>query len=155
MSRRDQIRMTTEEVEAFLDAARTIILCSNEPAGAPHPMPMWFVIDDDGAVCMTTYRKSHKVANLRTDPNINLLVEDGEEYQELRGVVLYGTAQLSEDDDVVLDTLTAVGARYTGADPTDEALAQGLRPQAAKRLRIRVVPERVVSWDHRKLGGVY
>lgn len=156
MSRREQIRMTPEEVRDFLDVSRTIILCSNDPDGAPHPMPMWFAVDDEGAVCMTTFAKSHKVANLRQDPAISLLAEDGEQYQELRGVVLYGDADIDEDPEVVLDTLAAVTARYAGMDtPMDDTMREGLRATAAKRVRLRVAPQRVVSWDHRKLGGVY
>ncbi len=157
MSRRDQIRMSDEEVAAFLDASRTIILCSNDADDdAPHPMPMWFVVDDDGAICMTTFAKSHKVTNLRTDPAVSLLVEDGEQYQELRGVVIYGEAAITTDTDVVLDTLAAVTARYAGMDtPMDDTMKEGLRATAAKRVQLRVAPDRVVSWDHRKLGGVY
>ena len=154
MSRREQIRMSPEEVQAFLDGSRTIILCSND--GPPHPMPMWFTTDDDGAILMTTFAKSHKVVNLRQDPRVSLLVEDGEQYQELRGVVLHGDADINEDPEVVLDTLAAVTARYAGMDtPMDDTMKEGLRATAAKRVRLRVTPERVVSWDHRKLGGVY
>ena len=148
--------MSAEEVDAVLDDARTIILCSNDPDGPPHPMPMWFVRDDDGAILMTTFGKSHKVANLAEDARVSLLVEDGEEYSELRGVVLHGTAEVVEDDDVVLDTMLAVAAKQGGTDRESvQALAEGIRPQAAKRVRLRVVPERVISWDHRKLDGVY
>jgi hypothetical protein len=38
--------------------------------------------------------------------------------------------------------------------PTPEALA-GVRKQAVKRVGLRFTPTRVVSWDHRKLGGAY
>jgi hypothetical protein len=30
-----------------------------------------------------------------------------------------------------------------------------VRAQAAKRVALEFVPERVASWDHRKLQGVY
>ena len=30
-----------------------------------------------------------------------------------------------------------------------------VRAQAAKRVAMQFVPERVASWDHRKLGGLY
>ena len=153
-SRRDRIQMTGEERRAFLDAARTIVLCSVGRDGVPHPMPMWFALDDDGAVLMTTFAKSQKVRNLEREPRVSLLVEDGESYGELRGVVLYGKAELDPDTERVLDVLARVSARSTGAEIGAQA-REGLRPTAAKRVAVRVAPDRVVSWDHRKLGGRY
>jgi PPOX class probable F420-dependent enzyme len=119
-------------------------------------MPMWYAVDGDGCVVMTTFAKSQKVRNLERDPRVALLVEDGESYGELRGVVLYGRAELVRETERVLDTLARVSRRYgpgAGADPA--ALRAALRRQAAKRVALRIRPERVVSWDHRKLGGAY
>lgn len=156
MSRRDQIRMTEDELRAFMKDARTIILCSHGPQGFPHPMPMWFVVDDDGAVRMTTFAKSQKVQNLRRDPRVSLLVEAGERYEELRGVVFYGRAEVTEETDRVLETLMAVTALHQPPELMKaEAMREAMRKQAAKRVEIRVKPDRIVSWDHRKLGGVY
>jgi nitroimidazol reductase NimA-like FMN-containing flavoprotein (pyridoxamine 5'-phosphate oxidase superfamily) len=70
--------MTEAEVRRFLDGARTIILNSIGLDGVPHPMPMWFAVEDDGAVVMTTFAKSQKVKNLERDPRVSLLAEDGE-----------------------------------------------------------------------------
>ena len=57
-------------------------------------MPMWFGIEPDGAIVMTTFTKSQKIRNLERDPRVSLLVEAGEEYAELQGVVIYGEAEL-------------------------------------------------------------
>ena len=86
----------------------------------------------------------------------NALAEVGSEHAELRGVVIYGVARIDPDTECVLDALQQVAKRNTSAgdaDPT--AVREGLRPMARKRVAIRVEPEKVVSWDHRKLGGVY
>jgi PPOX class probable F420-dependent enzyme len=158
MSRRAQIQMTPAEARSFLERSKTAILCSVGPDGAPHPMPMWYALDDAGAVLMTTFAKSQKVVNLRRDPRVSILVEDGESYQELRGVVIYGKAEIEPETERVLDVLTKVSSRYTGgggSGPPAEALRQGLLATARKRVALRVAPERVVSWDHGKLGGVY
>ena len=148
MSRRTQIRLTEDEVRGFLEAAHTIMLVSNGVGGFPHPMPMWFALDEEGAIRMTTYRASQKVKNLRRDPRVSLLVESGTAYNALKGAVLYGHAEVVDDVDSVVDTLVRVGGQGAGA-------SEGMRRQAAKRVMIRVKPERVVSWDHGKLGGVY
>ena len=63
-----------------------MILCSIGATGVPHPMPMWFGIEPDGAIVMTTFTKSQKIRNLERDPRVSLLVEAGEEYAELQGV---------------------------------------------------------------------
>ena len=159
MSRRDQIRMTEDEMVAFIEEQKTITLVSNGAGGFPHPMPMWFTRDSDGAIRMATYRTSQKILNLKRDPKVSLLAEVGTEYAELRGVVLYGKAELIDDFDLVVDTLMRAGGGSKEGLPSDEAKAQPLRDAmrktAEKRFVIRVQPDSVVTWDHRKLGGQY
>jgi len=156
MSRRDQIQMTEAERRDFVRAARTVILCSIAKDGSPHPMPMWFGVEDDGTIAMTTFAKSQKVRNLERDPRVSLLIEDGEDYAKLRGVVFYGKAQLSQDTKAVLDVLERVATRSGAAPAADpKALRAALEKTAAKRVAIRVRPDRIVTWDHAKLGGVY
>ena len=46
MSRRDAIRMTPEEVAAFLDEQRTLTCATNGRDGWPHLMPLWYVVRD-------------------------------------------------------------------------------------------------------------
>lgn len=156
MSRRAQIRMSDDEVRKFLQETKTIILCSIGKDGFPHPMPMWFGLEDDGSIVMTTFAKSQKVQNLKRDPRVTLLAEAGEVYAELRGVMLRGKAEIVSDVERVLDVLEKVSAR-SGAAPQagSEALRAGLLATARKRCLIRVKPDTVVSFDHRKLGGVY
>ncbi len=156
MSRRGQIRMTDAEARSFVASARTVILCSIGQGGIPHPMPMWFGLEDDGALIMTTFARSQKVRNLERDPRVSLLIEDGEEYAKLRGMVLYGTAEIVREPEAVLGCLERITARNAGAPgASSEAMRATLRRTAAKRVAIRVRPERIVSWDHAKLGGVY
>jgi len=157
MSRRDQIRMTEGELRDFVASAQTIVINSIGPDGVPHPMPMWFGVEDDGAIVMTTFRKSQKVRNLERDPRVSLLVEEGAVYSELRGAVLYGKAELIDDADRVLDILSTVAmANQPEVDEESmKAVRKGLLATAKKRVGIRIRPERIVSWDHRKLGGVY
>jgi len=155
-SRRDLIRMSDDELRSFLRSSKTIIINSNGPGGYPHPMPMWFAVDDDGSVRMTTFRKSQKVLNLERDPKVSLLVEAGEEYSQLRGVVLYGRARVVDDLAVVTQTLLAIGGAGNLTDPAARKGAEAaVAKTAAKRVAILIRPERIVSWDHAKLGGTY
>jgi PPOX class probable F420-dependent enzyme len=153
-NRRDQITMTPDEVAAFLDQEKTLVVASQGPSGFPHVVPMWFVVRD-GKLVFWTYRGSQKVLNLRRDPRVSCLVEAGETYPELRGVSIEGTVELVEDPEAVLDIGVSVSERYAGTR-LDDAGREGLRPVGAKRVGVLVTPERTVSWDHRKLpAGVY
>ena len=148
--------MTPAEIEGFLAGAKTMILCSIGRDGVPHPMPMWFVQGDDGVVRMTTFRKSQKVRNLRRDPRVALLVEDGVEYAQLRGAVLYGRCEVIDDLDAVTATLIDITGGAAANDPAArEGMAKVVQGTAAKRVLLRTRPDRIVSWDHRKLGGTY
>ncbi len=157
MSRRDLIRMSDDEIRAFLGAQKTITICSNGPGGFPHPMPMWFALEDDFTVRMTTFRKSQKVLNVRRDPRVSLMAESGLEYSELKGVVIYGEAEIVEDLDTIVDTLQrAAGGEAPPDDPkAREAMTNVMRKTAEKRVCLRIKPQRIVSWDHAKLGGTY
>lgn len=153
MSRRDQIRMTPEEIAAFLDEVRTLQVASINADGTPHLVAMWFARHGDD-LAFWTYGKSQKVVNLRRDPRLTVMAERGEKYEELQGVSITGTARLIDDLDEVLRFGEAVYERYWGPI-TDDAVREGVRMMGAKRVLVVVQPEKVVSWDHAKLGGGY
>ncbi len=157
MSRREQIVMTEDEIAAYLRDKQTIVITSIGRDGVPHPVPMWFAVEADGAIVMSTFTKSQKIQNLKRDPRVALLAEDGELYAELRGVLFTGEAELVPDTDDVIAILNAIsqGGGEASATALTEAEQAGLRAQAAKRTGIRVRPQKAVSWNHRKLGGVY
>jgi PPOX class probable F420-dependent enzyme len=150
MARREQIQLSEEEVRSFVGSKKTIILTTNGPRGFPHTMPMWFVQEDDGTIRITTYRASQKVKNIQRDPRVSLLVESGLDYAELKGVLMYGHAELIDDPEVVIETF------ITGSGQRDsEEVRASMKKTATKRVVIRVKPERIVTWDHAKLGGAY
>ena len=152
-SRRELIRMTDEEVDAFLHERQTMNIATFNHDGSIHLVAMWYGFLD-GAPAFETFAKSQKVQNLRRDPRITGLVEDGDQYDQLRGVELVGTAEVIDDPAPLMVVARNVVERYYGV--TDEAqVAEVAQMLARKRSCIRVNVERVVSWDHRKLGGTY
>jgi PPOX class probable F420-dependent enzyme len=153
MSRRDQIKMTPPEVEAFLEAGRDLQVASINADGTPHLVTMWYVMHD-GELAFWTYGKSQKIVNLRRDPRLSVLVATGERYEALKGVSITGRAELVEDPAEVLSWGERVYERYWG--PLDNDLVrEGVKAQAAKRVVVVVKPDRVATWDHSKLGGGY
>ncbi len=149
VNQRALISMTTDEVAAFLGERRVATMCSHNPDGSIHAVAMWYGFLD-GAIAFETKLKSQKVQNLRRNPNLTVALEDGTEYNELRGVTLTGTASFVEGFDAMFPLGISVFERYQGAY-TDE-----MKPFVEVMLRKRVVVKldvaRTVSWDHRKLA---
>lgn len=154
--KRQLIRLTPEERADFLARGQTIYLASNGADGYPHLIAMWYAIEPDGSIVMTTFRKSQKVANLERDPRCTLLLEEGKTYDKLKGVFLRGRCEIVQDEETTLATLGKVGARAAGSsNPLPASALEAMRPQARKRVTLVFRTEKVRSWDHSKLGGAY
>jgi PPOX class probable F420-dependent enzyme len=151
-SRRDAIKMSDAEIKAFLEAGRDLQVASINADGTPHLVTMWYGMLD-GEVAFWTYAKSQKVLNLQRDPRLSVLVATGEVYEQLKGVSIVGRGQIVDDPDEVLRYGEVVYERYWG--PLDDTVREGVRAMGSKRVVIRVKPEKVLSWDHSKLGGAY
>ncbi len=155
-SRREQIQLTPQEIADYLVAQKTIVIVSNGKDGYPHPMPMWFYADAAGAVYCTTFRKSQKVRNFQRDPRASLLVESGEQYAELKSVLIYARAEIIDHTETVVDTLVKINTKgLTVSEEDVQKLTAAVLGTAEKRVVLKFTPERYVSWDHAKLGGRY
>ena len=151
-SGRGSVRMDEAEVEQFLADNLKVQVATIGPDGSPHLTTLFYVVED-GALAFWTYGASQKVVNLRRDPRISCLVEDGDDYFELRGVSITGTARLVEDYEDIRELGSKVARRMAGdvdlGDFGDEIVQQ----QARKRVGIVVEADKVASWDHRKMAG--
>ena len=157
MSRRDQIRMTEDEVRAYLDEQKVINVASIGPNGRPHLAPLWYFPHEDG-VATWTYGTAQKAKNFLRLPEATVLIEDGDSYEKLRGVSLEADVQIVEDTAEVTRMGITLMQRYAGAKPGDPASAElsaFIAGQAPKRIGLIFHPTKVVSWDHTKLGGTY
>jgi PPOX class probable F420-dependent enzyme len=155
MSRRDQIKMSDDDVRELLDQERIAVVSSLGPRGWPHSMPMWFVVRE-GDLWVWTYAKSQKVRNLERDPRASVLVETGREYGELRGAMIEAEAEIHGDIATVFPLAEQLTLRYAdGMSSLEGAARDALKQQAAKRVAIRFDAKRTATWDHRKLGGGY
>ncbi|MCP2336751.1 pyridoxamine 5'-phosphate oxidase family protein [Actinomadura rupiterrae] len=154
-SKREKIRMSDEEVAAFLGGSYKVQVATVGKDGEPHLVTMFYALLD-GRIAFTTYHSSQKVLNLRRNPVMTCLVEDGVQYGELRGVALYGRGLVIEDREPLLKVGAVVGSRMAGlpvpeiGEPVDPEFAAGLEQALAKRVLIVMEPDRVVSWDHSK-----
>ncbi len=158
MARKDT-SMTPEEVREFL-AANTVLQVATQGAdGWPHLAPMWYVIEDD-MVVFRSFTKSQKIVNLTRNPNLTVLVETGDEYSQLKGVMIKGRGRLVADLDYVVSIYGALAAKYPMINDTPmtldrEAMQSAFGRFAAKNTAVVVEPVKVITWDHTKLGGGY
>jgi len=148
-NQRSQITMTDDEVEAFIEEQRSATMATVGPTGVPHLVAMWYGVVD-GQIWFETKGRSQKAVNLRRDPRITVLLEDGLTYDTLRGVSIEGTAVISEDPDDLWKVGVSVWERYTG--PYTEEAKPLVEFMLQKRIAVRVDVDRIRTWDHRKLG---
>ena len=149
MSRRAEIRMSEEELDAFLAKERTVVCATLGADGWPHVMPLWYVIRER-ALWVWTYAASQKVRNLERDPRATLQIEAGERYDELRGVMFKTEAVIERDPSFVAALGLAIYERYLEVVPDD--VRESVTRQAPKRVAIHFVERARASWDHRKLA---
>ena len=155
---RDRVQMTPDEVTQTLASSRKVQLATISPDGYPHLVTMYYALRD-GQIAFWTYRTSQKALNLSRDPRISCLVETGEAYFDLRGVLIQGVVQTITDPGEVYQIGLAIGAVVGGGPAgavspvSDDAINEYVANAARKRYAYLVEPRRVISWDHTKLGA--
>ena len=105
--------LSDSEVTAFLlEGTRTAKLSVVRKDGSPFVTPVWFLLDDDGAVVFETERRSVKGRAIARDPRVSLCVED--DRPPFGFVRLDGVAEISEGNPELLGWTTRIAARYMG-----------------------------------------
>lgn len=149
---RAAIRMTDDEVESFLLGGRRVHVATLDAGGLIDAVPMSYLFWS-GRLALWTDPASQKVRNLRRNPHVACLVEAGDRFEDFRAVQLRGRAELIDDLESSRQAGELLFDRYSPVPLTDEARST-VAALAPERVVVVVHPERVVSWDHRKLGGI-
>ena len=152
-SRRDQIRMSEDELHAFLGEQMVMQCATVSPSGRPHLVPLWYV-GDGTELRGWTYAKSQKAKNLERDGRATIGIEDGVQYHELRGAMLECDVKLERETGRVTEFGLELFTRYVGGELPPET-RESVEQQAPKRVGLTFTPTKIVSWDHTKLGGTY
>ncbi len=150
MNKRPSIQLTPDEQRRFLSESRRCALATLDQGGYPHVVAMNYFAKD-GAIWMTSYGKAQKVLNIRRNPKVCVMIEAGQQYSELRGLMLRGRCEIIEDPEIIEQTMRGMIRDQTAS----AAAPSGAARSAPKRVVLKVVPEKVASWDHSKLGGRY
>lgn len=151
--------MTQEELQQFLEANTVLQVATQGADGWPHVAPMWYVMEGERVV-FRSFTKSQKIVNLTRNPNLTVLVETGDEYSQLRGVMIKGIARLIADPEYVISIYGALAAKYPMINDTPmemdrAAMEAAFGRFAPKNTAVVVEPAKVITWDHTKLGGAY
>jgi PPOX class probable F420-dependent enzyme len=148
-SERDLLRMSADQVAAFIDGGRRAYLTTNGDDGWPHVVPMSYFVDH-GDLLFWTDPGSRKVRNLRSDDRVTCLIESGQRFEEFRAVQIYGRVEIIEDYEKSVEAGKRLFSRYAGV-PLDADQEEFTALLAHQRVILRLRAERIVSWDHAKL----
>ncbi len=150
----DALRLTPEEVNTLMTGESRLRIATIGPGSDINLTPMTFGWAD-GRVYI--FGRGQKVANLRRNPTATVLVDVGDAWRELKGVMLRGQARVLEDQAAELADPGLAAARLNLGEKHGLRDASG-RPigyeaTAAGRSRRWIVftPEKFVSWDNARL----
>ncbi|MBW2383156.1 MAG: pyridoxamine 5'-phosphate oxidase family protein [Deltaproteobacteria bacterium] len=144
--------MTPEEVREFLKSQRTLILSTVKKDGAPVAHALWFTYLDN-AVYFDTQPASFKARNVQRDNRVCCLVEAGEKYFDLRGVMIQGRCVPVEDEAEVARVAAAKEEKNaligSGLEEMPEWFAgnRESRRQRGARMLFKVPLEKVTAWN--------
>ncbi len=141
--------MTTEERDDFLRSQRTCRVATVRSDGAPHVTPLWFAWDGT-SLWLTSIVKSQRWVDLQSDPRISVIVDTGDDYMELRGVELRGSA-------TPVGEVPRTGEPMADLEVPERLFADkyggGRIHHDGRHAWLRINIEKMTSWDFRKLPG--
>lgn len=152
MNLRDQIRMSKEEISAFLNDQLSIQVGTVNKDGTPHLTTLWYTTDSD-SIIFHTYTKSQKILNLTRDNRATILTESGDNYSNLKGIMIYSRANMihgTSNQKKVLEIIEKVSAKYNDGSVSKDYL-ETMENQAKKRSAVILNPIEYISWNHSKL----
>lgn len=152
-SRRDLIRMSDEEAIAFLRAECKAVLGTIGKDGMPHMVTLYYGVDPQGRIVVTSFAKAQKVMNVERDPRATISVESGESYHEIKSVMAQCSAEIVRDYDEVREAMQYI--RSSNPRPHTPEAKEQITASYSKRVVLRLTPKRLISWDHSKLGSKY
>ncbi len=144
-----RIAMTDDERDAFLTEERTCRVATVGGDGAPHVTPLWFAWDG-AALWLTSIVRSQRWTDLQNDRRISIVVDAGSDFMELRGVEIRGVAE-------PVGEVPRTGEPVPELDRPEQLFADkyagGTVFHDGRHAWLRVVPDKIVSWDFRKIGA--
>jgi nitroimidazol reductase NimA-like FMN-containing flavoprotein (pyridoxamine 5'-phosphate oxidase superfamily) len=148
---RQYVAMSRKEVWQFLGSQRRVYLGFTLENGYPHVTPIWFVIMGE-KIYMRAQDYKVKVA-LAAKGKACVVIDDGDKYRELRGAVMWGESRLISERGLIARITARFEAKYSERQWKADEMPQEWVTERNKEKRafIEFVPEKVDSWDNRKV----
>lgn len=145
------VAMSEEEIWKFLGSQGKIYVAFTMPDGYPHASPIWFCIENK-RIYMRTHDYKVKTA-LAKSGKACCVIDDGYAYRELRGVIIWGRSRVISDPDLKDHINAVLDKKYLNQQwkPSEMPGRWVEERRREKRAFIEVIPERIASWDNRKV----
>jgi general stress protein 26 len=136
--------LTREEIVSLLKEVKIARFCSLNDDGTIHAVPVWFKYDNDDIVIVTP-ASSRKVRNLRHNKNVSIIVDTSN--QETRGVLIYGTAEITElrNESEVKALAQSICEKYMSKEKIEDQW-RVVCPPTTSWAKVIVKPKRMVSF---------
>jgi len=146
------IRLSRDEAWEVLRTTHTGIFTSVKGDGTPIALPVWFAALDE-RIYLDAVATTKKVARIRNNPRVSFLVESGERWRDLCGVLLTGQARVVDDDALADRVHAAIAAKYAGFAGDRPAMPPESRGHYEREhLVIEIEPdERILTWDNARI----
>jgi len=148
---RQYVAMSRGEVWRFLESQRRVYLGFAMENGYPHVTPIWFVTVGE-RVYMRAQDYKVKVG-LAARGKACVVIDDGDRYRELRGAVMWSKSRLVSDKRLIAKLTGLFDAKYSERQWKADEMPKDWVEERLKEKRafIEFVPEKVDSWDNRKV----
>ena len=132
-------------IAEFVESHRVARLATADAGGTPYAVPICYAFDGERIYTAidlkpktVSGRQLKRVRNIIENPQVAIVIDDySEDWSELAYVMIRGSAEIIEDGEERDCAETLLREKYT---QYAEMLVHGCAV-------IRIIPERVVSWD--------
>jgi len=125
-----------KKAETFLAGKHFAKLATLMKDGRPQLTPIWYMYVD-GKLIVNTSKGRVKYWNMKRDPRVSLLIDDGYPH-----ISVFGKARLAKERDANKDIET-LAIRYTGEKEGKKSARERYWKQ--ERVSFEIVPEKIVT----------
>jgi PPOX class probable F420-dependent enzyme len=143
-----RLAMTPEELDEFLAAERVCRIATLGQDGSPHVSPLWFAWDGE-CLWLSSAVGTQRWVNVGRDSRVSVVIDSGRDYVQLQGVEILGRAE-------IVGEVPRTDAPNAELDAPErlfaDKYANGQVSHDGRHAWVRVIPDKIVSWDNRKLA---
>ena len=151
-SKKPSVRISEEELWAFVEEGHTGILTTLRADGRPISLPVWYATVNR---CVYVSTRGKKIDRIKRDQRCSFLVEAGERWAELRAVHLECEGRVIEPDEELDQRIRQqMEDKYAAFQTRRSAMPEATRSHySSGGGLIELLPSgKILNWDNAKLG---